>query len=344
MLDMSTSVIARGRLAEWLDRGEEIGPDWLTPGGAIRPSGGYKGTGLALVAEALADLTGSGSVSAAPESDAQGVFCIAIDVARLRPLHDFADEMERMLAYVRDTPLEDGHDAIRFPGESGATAAAERLRDGVPVQQFTWDPLRFWPPTWASRCRSGSATSSTILPNRAGIVHARERLAVGRAARRRRSPAASCRVRHARAARRTRAGSHRGAVDPELPAEDAADLDAACSPAVSPKLTSVPPSRSASSTPVQASPPAESSATSTPPPVSSRIARPLRVAPVGAADGAELDGSGRASPRSRSSRRRGRRARPRSGSRTCRRRRRPVTSTVEPSPHAAAGEQRRATS
>ena len=142
VLDMSTSVIARGRLSEWLDRGEEIGPDWLTPGGAIRPSGGYKGTGLALVAEALAGiLTGSGSVSAAPESDAQGVFCVAIDVARLRPLDDFADEMERMLAYVRDTPLEDGHDAIRFPGESGATAEAERLRDGVPVQQFTWDRL-----------------------------------------------------------------------------------------------------------------------------------------------------------------------------------------------------------
>ncbi len=142
VLDMSTSVIARGRLSEWLDRGEEVGPDWLTPGGAIRPSGGYKGTGLALVAEALAGiLTGSGSVSASPESDAQGVFCIAIDVARLRPLDDFADEMERMLAYVRDTPLEDGHDAIRFPGESGAAAEAERLREGVPVQRFTWDRL-----------------------------------------------------------------------------------------------------------------------------------------------------------------------------------------------------------
>jgi LDH2 family malate/lactate/ureidoglycolate dehydrogenase len=49
--------------------------------------------------------------------------------------------MERMLAYVRDTPLEEGHDQIRFPGESGAVAEAERLRDGVPVQPFTWDRL-----------------------------------------------------------------------------------------------------------------------------------------------------------------------------------------------------------
>jgi LDH2 family malate/lactate/ureidoglycolate dehydrogenase len=46
-----------------------------------------------------------------------------------------------MLAYVRDVPLEPGHDAVRFPGESGAAAEAERLRDGVPVQQFTWDRL-----------------------------------------------------------------------------------------------------------------------------------------------------------------------------------------------------------
>ena len=32
-------------------------------------------------------------------------------------------------------------DQVRFPGESGAAAEAERLRDGVPVQQFTWDRL-----------------------------------------------------------------------------------------------------------------------------------------------------------------------------------------------------------
>ena len=46
-----------------------------------------------------------------------------------------------MLAYVRDVPLEDGPRRVRFPGESGAAAEAERLRDGVPVQQFTWDRL-----------------------------------------------------------------------------------------------------------------------------------------------------------------------------------------------------------
>ena len=94
------------------------------------------------MAEALAGiLTGSGSVTAEPASDAQGVFCVAIDIARLRPLDAFTAELDRALAYVRDVPLEEGHTAVRFPGESGAAAEAERLRDGVPVQPFTWQRM-----------------------------------------------------------------------------------------------------------------------------------------------------------------------------------------------------------
>jgi len=142
VLDMSTSVVAKGRLSEWRDRGAPVPADWLTPAGAIRPSGGYKGTGLAVVAEALAGiLTGAGFVTSDPPRDDQGAFCIAIDIARLRPLDAFTAEMEEMLGYVRDVPLEPGHDAVRFPGESGALAEAERLRDGVPVQDFTWRRL-----------------------------------------------------------------------------------------------------------------------------------------------------------------------------------------------------------
>jgi len=142
VLDMSTSVVALGRVAEWRDRGLPIPPGWLTPGGAIRPCGGHKGTGLALVAEALAGiLTLAGSVSSEPQADGQGAFCAAIDIARLRPLDEFTAEMERMLAYVRDVPLEPGAEAVRFPGELGAESRSDRLRHGVPVQPFCWERL-----------------------------------------------------------------------------------------------------------------------------------------------------------------------------------------------------------
>jgi LDH2 family malate/lactate/ureidoglycolate dehydrogenase len=142
ILDMSTSVVAKGRLMEWRDRGEAIPAGWVTSTGAIRPLGGVKGFGLALVTEALAGaLTGAGTVAAEPEHDDQGVLTIAIDVERLRPLPDFTAEVERFIAYVRDVPLEPGADPVRVPGESGEAYRVARTAAGVPVQDHTWAAL-----------------------------------------------------------------------------------------------------------------------------------------------------------------------------------------------------------
>ena len=139
VVDLSTSVVAAGRLAEHTDRGLPAPPDWVTPTGAIRPVGGFKGFGLALVAEALAGaLTGAGTVRAGDVPDDQGVFLVAIDVARLRPLGDFTAEVERFLGYVLDVPAEDGAAPLRIPGAAGAGIAQQRRRDGVPVQPHTW--------------------------------------------------------------------------------------------------------------------------------------------------------------------------------------------------------------
>jgi uncharacterized oxidoreductase len=142
VLDMATSVVAMGRLSEWRDRGETIPDEWVTSQGAIRPAAGVKGFGLALLVEALAGaLTGAGTASATPAHDDQGVLVIAIDIARLRPLDDFAAEVERFIDYVRDVPLEPGASPVRMPGESGAATAARRRHEGIPVQPFTWDRL-----------------------------------------------------------------------------------------------------------------------------------------------------------------------------------------------------------
>lgn len=139
VLDMSTSVVAAGRVAEWRDRGEPIPTEWVTATGAIRPVGGFKGFGLALVAEALAGaLTGAGTVGPDPDREDQGVFVIAVDLERLRPLDDFTAEVERFLGYVLDVPMEPGAAPLHVPGAAGAAVARARRRDGVPVQPFTW--------------------------------------------------------------------------------------------------------------------------------------------------------------------------------------------------------------
>lgn len=139
VLDMSTSVVAAGRLAEWRDRGEPIPASWVTETGALRPAGGVKGFGLAMIVEALAGaLTGAGTVSAHPEHDDQGTLIIALDIGSLRPMVAFVAEVEEFIAYVRDVPLEAGSRPVRMPGEGGAQTSRQRAADGVPVQGFTW--------------------------------------------------------------------------------------------------------------------------------------------------------------------------------------------------------------
>ncbi len=142
VLDMATSVVAKGRVSEWLDRGLPLPDEWVTPTGVLRPVGGVKGFGLALVTEALAGaLTGAGTVSARPGRDDQGVFTIGVDVAHFRPRADFTAEVEGFIAYVKDVPLGSGAQPVRIPAETGATVAAERRAHGVPVQPFTWQRL-----------------------------------------------------------------------------------------------------------------------------------------------------------------------------------------------------------
>ncbi|AQW55985.1 Ldh family oxidoreductase [Streptomyces violaceusniger] len=142
VLDMSTSVVAAGRLAEWRDRGEPIPADWVTETGVLRPAGGVKGFGLAMVVEALAGaLTGAGTVSAHPEHDDQGTLVIAVDITSFRPMAGFVAEVEQFIAYVRDVPLESEGQPVRMPGESGAQTSRQRAADGVPVQEFTWRRL-----------------------------------------------------------------------------------------------------------------------------------------------------------------------------------------------------------
>jgi hydroxycarboxylate dehydrogenase B len=142
VLDMATTAVAMGRVSEWRDRGEPIPAEWANEQGVLQFAGGVKGFGLALVAEALGGaLTGAGTVSDETAPERQGVFLIAVDVTRLKPLADFSREIERFGRYVKDTPLADGASPIRLPGENSAATAEQRRAEGLPVQPFTWKAL-----------------------------------------------------------------------------------------------------------------------------------------------------------------------------------------------------------
>lgn len=142
VLDMATSAVAFGRLLECRERGGSIPTDWLTKDGFMRPFGGAKGFGLAVMVEALAGaLTGGGTVGPNPMNDDQAVLIIAIDVKHIRSLSEFTLEVESFIGYIKDVPLEDGAAAIRMPGEGGAANAVERMQAGIEIQLSTRSKL-----------------------------------------------------------------------------------------------------------------------------------------------------------------------------------------------------------
>lgn len=142
VLDIATSTVALGRIAEWEDRGEAQPADWVNEHGVLQTFGGAKGFGLALVAEALGGvLTTAGTASSQPSPELQGVFMIGIDVERLRPLADFGAELDEFLDYVKDTPVASGTPPVAIPGERTAGTTRQRRAEGVPVQEFSWKQM-----------------------------------------------------------------------------------------------------------------------------------------------------------------------------------------------------------
>lgn len=143
VLDYATSSVAYSRLGEARDRGDDISDEWVTAAGDLVPFGGYKGFGLALLAEALAGaLTTAGTPSEYPSTEEQGLFVMAIDVGSLRDVDDFKRQIDEFLDYVKNTPLADGASEIRVPGEQSEKTRQHGLEFGLELEQHVVDDFR----------------------------------------------------------------------------------------------------------------------------------------------------------------------------------------------------------
>lgn len=138
VLDMALSVAAQGRVRLAAMRGDRLPAGWaLDPrgnptddpqhalAGTLVPVGGYKGYGLALVVDVLTGVLSGGAfgTDVAPRrgsrSAASHAF-FAVDVAQLRGLEAFLDDMERLVGMVKNTALAPGFTEILLPGEPEA--------------------------------------------------------------------------------------------------------------------------------------------------------------------------------------------------------------------------------
>jgi uncharacterized oxidoreductase len=159
-LDMATSAVAAGKIQLAVARGEAIPKGWIIDaegrhttdprdyrkGGALLPLGGtegYKGSGLAAMVEVLCGLlTGLGFGVEPTGRHNDGGFMAVFNVAAFRPLAQFKQEVADFARYLKSTPPAEGSRGVFYPGEVEYLREQERRKNGIEIEDATWDRLR----------------------------------------------------------------------------------------------------------------------------------------------------------------------------------------------------------
>lgn len=161
VLDFATAAISMGELQTRLARGEPLPEGAMLDGqgnpttdfrafrgpprGAFLPFGGYKGSGLGLIAEILGGvLSGNGLGRRWWDRGGHavnGLFLQALSISEFGPLEDFLAEVDELIAFVKSRRAARGFSAILLPGERGRSAEERQLARGVEIEEATWQGL-----------------------------------------------------------------------------------------------------------------------------------------------------------------------------------------------------------
>lgn len=162
VLDFGTSATAEGKVRVRKLAGQLCPDGWLIdcegrptndphtlyadPPGSILPMGGqqaYKGFGLALMIEVFAGaLSGGVTVRDKPIThNGNCVFMMLADPGHLGGRAHFEAEVSQLTAYVRACPRIDGVEEIQLPGDPERRALAERVAQGIPLDDGNWSQL-----------------------------------------------------------------------------------------------------------------------------------------------------------------------------------------------------------
>ena len=163
VLDMSTSVVASGKIRVKQHRNESVPHGWLidaegklttnpddfydVPPAALLPFGGavsvHKGFGLSVIVDILSGaLTGAGCSQSEDARVGNGLFVLVMNVASFRGFPGFSAEIERFIRYLKSAKRAAGVDTIRVPGERGWEAQRRREREGIPIDAETWAQIQ----------------------------------------------------------------------------------------------------------------------------------------------------------------------------------------------------------
>lgn len=156
IMDMTTSMVAEGKLMVAMNRGESVPEGWIIDkegrpttepkdfyaGGALLTVGAHKGSGLSIVTDLLA-----GAITTGKSSDpADGVLRNNMLSIYIAPqVYDaegiVALEVARFIAWVKASPPMRPGAPVLLPGEIERKTRAERTAQGIPLDDKTWNDL-----------------------------------------------------------------------------------------------------------------------------------------------------------------------------------------------------------
>lgn len=162
VLDMATSVVARGKIIIAAQKGESIPLGWAIDkqgnpttnaeealAGSVLPVGGPKGYGISMFIDILSGvLTGAGfgpNVNNMYENWEEpqnvGHFFLAIDIDRFIPINLFKDRMDQYIRGIKEEPRAPGVKEIFIPGELEYQLVLERQRNGIELPEKVVEEL-----------------------------------------------------------------------------------------------------------------------------------------------------------------------------------------------------------
>jgi LDH2 family malate/lactate/ureidoglycolate dehydrogenase len=154
LLDMATSVTARGKIVLAQQKGDSIPADWAINArgetttdpnealqGSLLPIGGAKGYGLAMFVDIICGLLTGAAVGehvgglydlgTGPQD--VGHLFLAIDVARFMPYEQFQNRMDAYIRQIKAVPRQEGVERIWIPGELEWNKMKQHLIHGIPL-------------------------------------------------------------------------------------------------------------------------------------------------------------------------------------------------------------------
>ena len=157
MLDITTSMVAGGKVEVQAARDEEVPEGWLidlegnpvldpnafrSPEVAMLPLGGplgHKGYGLSMMIDVIAGtLSRAGCSRDEPTRGGSGFLCLALRIEAFVDLAEYHTEVQYLIDWVQSARPAPGIKAILLPGEIEEQHKQDRMAHGIPIEDKTW--------------------------------------------------------------------------------------------------------------------------------------------------------------------------------------------------------------